>query len=194
MANKHQPQNNPTSNQNTGMYNLQTIFLLIFGLVRLNYVDQSNDNIDVLCQYCNKIIRGRDYHNHTVNSPMIFYIYYFSIEQQVCVQQYYQPTIQQPQLNVIFYLTEFVSSVVLDAPTELTLLRLLDADIAIIISGSISSNHMRSESFYPFELHFEYFLIQRICKQNPLNTSLEAQLRAVYYPPPLYTTQYYYSN
>jgi len=46
--------------------------------------------------------------------------------------QYYPPTLEQPQLNVTFNLTEFVTSVILDQPTtELTLLQLLNADIAI---------------------------------------------------------------
>jgi hypothetical protein len=80
MAKKHQPQNNPTSNQNAGMYNLQIIFLLTFWLVQLNHVDQSDENADLLCEYCNKPIKRRDYHYHMVNSPTIFYIYYFFIE------------------------------------------------------------------------------------------------------------------
>jgi hypothetical protein len=80
MVKKRQPQNNPTSNQNAGMYNLQIIFLLIFWLVQLNHVDGSNDNADIPCQYCNKPIKWRDYRYHIVNSPTIFYVYYFFIE------------------------------------------------------------------------------------------------------------------
>jgi hypothetical protein len=47
------------------------------------------------------------------------------------VAQHYSPTLQQPQLNVTFNLTEFVFSVILDPSTELTLLRLFHANIAI---------------------------------------------------------------
>jgi hypothetical protein len=50
------------------------------------------------------------------------------------VPQHYPPTLEQPQLNIIFNLIEFVPSAILDTPTELRVLPLLNADIAIINS------------------------------------------------------------
>ncbi len=76
--------------------------------------------------------------------------------------QYYPPTLEQPKLNVTFNLTEFVPSVILDpTTTELTLLQLLNADIAISATWSLTSNNMRSELFYPSGLVLNNYLYRK---------------------------------
>jgi hypothetical protein len=81
ISKKQQLRNNPTSDQNSSIYNSQIIFLFIFisRLDRLNHTDQPNDTADIPCEYCNQRIKWCNYSSHMVNSLATLYIYYFSL-------------------------------------------------------------------------------------------------------------------